>query len=144
MAKFETEHYLKNLILRYCTGWLQNQLGGGANGDWTNVHLGNDPNNDSNVEHNLDSSCMGELIVKLYISSDGTPANAFEVNGIEINGLQIFGYTTFYIDSNTIKLQTGKSGITYLDDNGDRNTLTNEAYYYKIVVYKINCRNFFP
>jgi len=36
-------HYLYNLIKKYTTGWLLNELGGVGVGDWTNVHLGNDP-----------------------------------------------------------------------------------------------------
>ena len=62
----------------YNTGWLLNQIGGVGSPDWTNVHLGDDPSQDSNVNHNLDAP-LSDLLVKALISTDGTDNNSYEI-----------------------------------------------------------------
>ncbi len=60
-------------LSKYATGWINRS-------DWTNVHLGTDTTKDadSNLNHAL-SAPLSELIVKVFVSTDGTDANSFEI-----------------------------------------------------------------
>ena len=134
-------HVLYNLIKKYSTGWLLNEIGGAGVADWTNVHLGTDPTGDSNVTHGLDGN-LADFIVKVLISTDGTDANSFEVALSPLFPNTWSGYTVSYVDANNIKIQTGIAGLLYLLDNGIGSAIAAQNWYYKIIIYKITCKEF--
>ncbi len=117
--------------------WLLNEIAGAATADWTNVHLGDDGTQDSNVNHGLNSP-LADLIIKLFVSTDGTDANSFEVGTMAraVSGVPE-GYTVYEIDSNNIQIQTGTSGLSYISTTGTIVVLAAQNYYYKIKVYKL-------
>lgn len=117
----------------YDTGWIQNLIAD-PNGDWTNVHLGDDSTQDSNVNHNLNSG-LHQLKVTILISTDGTDATAIELE--TSGGVSNRGYNKYYVDANNIKIQTSINGVDILNDSGSNILLTNQAYYYRIVVSKL-------
>lgn len=136
MTKQEVDHYLRRLVQKHNTGWLLNEIGGVGVANWTNVHLGSDPSQNSNIIHNLEAHSIDELVARLYVSTDGTEANGFEVIGLSMFGAAAdYGYTIYYVDSNTVKLQTCDGGLNYADDNGAIQAITNQDWYYNIVIY---------
>ena len=113
--------------LMYDTGWV-------ANSDWTNAEF--------TVTHNLDAN-LSDLIVKFFISTDGTEANAFEVHhftrvmdtGSSSDSSR--GITIFQTSVNAVKIHTATDGIYMISDaSGGDFTIDNESWYYKAVVYK--------
>lgn len=108
----------------YDTGWV-------ANSDWTNADL--------NVTHNLNAN-LSDLIVKFFISTDGTEANSFEVgNDTAYHSSGDFQYgITFLNDSvNQFHVQTGVNGLYYIRDaDGQIVVIDTESWYYKVKVYK--------
>ena len=126
--------------ISYDTGWKLNLLNGGVSADWTSVHLGSDNTQDSNVDHNLNCG-IERLFIKFLISSDGTQGNAVQLAPTQYsdgNGSSPFGETIFGIDDNSFKLQTATNGIGYISDSGGFATaLTNQAYYYRIIVVRL-------
>lgn len=122
---------LHRLPQKYDTGWINRS-------DWTNVHLGSTTtkNVDSNVAHNLGAG-LDKLLVKILISTDGTDANSFEV-GIQGGTSGNSGITVFYVDDNTITVQTGSTGLTYhRNSDGNGVTIDVEDWYYKIVAIRL-------
>jgi len=120
----------------YDTGWKLNLLNGGVSADWTNVHLGDDNTQDSNVNHALNCG-LNQLLIKLLISTDGTDTTSFELAAYCDAG-STYGYQNIYIDDNNIKIQTRSGGIgTIMADNGGATAITNQAYYYRIIVVKL-------
>jgi len=113
----------------YDTGWI-------SRSDWTNVHLGSDTtkNADSNITHNLNAP-LSKLLVKGFVSTDGTDANSFEAP-IGTCGLN-YNTNIFEVDLNNIKVQTGTDGITFLADDGTwtGNILNSDDWYYKVKVW---------
>jgi hypothetical protein len=112
----------------YKTGWINRS-------DWTNVHLGSDTtlNADSNITHNLNAP-LSKLLVKLFISTDGTDANSFEVTlygGTAAN----YGITVYEVDNNNIRVQTAAAGIIYIDDASAHQIIDTENWYYKVKVW---------
>ena len=116
-------------VSTYSTAWINRS-------DWTNVHLGTDDtkNVDSNLNHALDVP-LSDLIVKVFISTDGTDANSFEITQSE--RATHYGVTVNAVDNNNILLQTGSSGITYLNSSGTVVGINSQDWYYKIKVYKL-------
>jgi hypothetical protein len=116
---------------RYDTGWINRS-------DWTNVHLGSDTtlNTDSNVTHNLNAP-LPNLLVKLFVSTDGTDANSFEVAsaGNDSAAGSDWGVTFYAVDNNNIIVQTGLDGIIFVNSAGSNTGLDTENYYYKVKVY---------
>lgn len=112
----------KATLSTYTTGWV-------SNSDWTNVELA--------VTHNL-TTVLSDLIVKFFISTDGTDANAFEVHPTSNNSAGPFGYTVFQTDTDVIYIQTGTAGILYISDSGAQVGIDNESWYYKVKVYKLS------
>lgn len=108
----------------YSTGWV-------SNSDWTNVELA--------VNHAL-ATDLSDLIVKFFISTDGTEANAFEIMQGWNRGFAVadYGFTFYQVDTNNIKIQTGTNGITHILDTGGASTIDTESWYYKIKVYKLS------
>lgn len=125
---------------KYETAWLLNELGGAGVADWSNVHLGDDPTNPAdNITHNLNTP-LRHLLVKLFISTDGTDANSFEImNGNNEGGGRRSGWTIFQVDNDNFIFQTGQNGVAlYAADVGG--TITNilgQNWWYKIIVYKM-------
>lgn len=116
---------------RYDTGWINRS-------DWTNVHLGSDTtlNTDSNVTHNLNAP-LSDLLVKVFVSTDGTDANSMEV-GQESGGYSAgaeYGITVYQIDLNSVKVQTGAEGLVYNNDSGTAIAIDTENWYYKIKIW---------
>lgn len=122
----------------YDTGWKLNLLNGGVSADWTNVHLGDDNTDPTDtVTHNLGVP-LYKLYIKVLISTDGTDNNSFEMGiGHAYNAGSGYSITPFQVDSNSIKIQTGASGVAYTNDSGSITGITNQAYYYKVVVVKL-------
>ncbi len=119
----------------YTTGWINRS-------DWTNVHLGSSTSKDvdSNLNHAL-SAPLSELIVKVFISTDGTDANSYEAQSVvastvSTNGVG-YGVTAYDIDDNNIIIQTGSLGIVVLKAVGTLLVIDTENYYYKVVVTRI-------
>jgi len=115
----------------YSTGWV-------SNSDWTDRHLGTTAG--GNVVHNLGKP-LSQLDVKVFISTDGTEANAREVASFtdvqEVSaGYYPIGLMTFAVDNNNIKVQTADYGVSLINDDGSYILVDNEAYYYKIEVSK--------
>ena len=114
--------------LRYSTGWV-------ANSDWTDAGF--------TVAHNLDED-LSNLIVKFFVSTDGTEANAFEITMASRTAVSATssnsdeGVTIYQTDSNSFKIQTGLQGIALVQDSGGLTLLNTESWYYKVVVYKPN------
>ncbi|KKL50527.1 hypothetical protein LCGC14_2304590 [marine sediment metagenome] len=108
--------------------------------DWTNVHLGSNTskNVDSNVTHNLNAP-LGHLLVKVLISDDGVDANRMEIVGSEIEAADR-GINIHYVDANNILIQTGNTGIAFIQANGTLGQIDTENWYYKIVVYKLTAQ----
>ena len=119
-------------ISMYDTGWINTN-------DWSARHLGTTAlpkNTDSNVTHNLDTD-FSNLIIKLFVSSDGTEANAFEMIKFEGNAGSTNGLTFFAVDADNIKVQTGSSGIYYINDASTAARMDTDDWYYKVKVYKL-------
>jgi hypothetical protein len=108
------------------TGWV-------ACSSWTNQHLGDTLG--GNVNHGL-SKTLDQLDVKVFVSTDGTDANASELGTqvLSINAVNSYGYQTYYVDSDNIKVQTGEHGVIYIPDNGTAFVVNNESYYYRVIV----------
>jgi len=113
---------------RYDTGWINRS-------DWTNVHLGSNTtkDTDSNVTHNLNAP-LCELLVKLFISTDGTDANSFEVYPDTSSGTD-YGWKVFAVDNNNVKIQTATGGLRDLSDAGVGSTIDTENWYYRVKVW---------
>ena len=106
--------------LRYDTGWV-------ANSDWTSATFP--------VVHNL-STNLSDMLVRIFMSTDGTENNSFELGGIDKSDASTSradGYEAQQVDNNNIQIRTGSTGVTYA---GGR--LTTESYYYKVVITKPN------
>ena len=116
----------------YDTGWINRS-------DWTNVHLGSNTtlNTDSNVTHSLNAP-LANLLVKLFISTDGTDANSYEIPlTVEFlaAGNAAYGCIAFAVDNNNLLLQTGSVGILDLNTSGVATVIDTENYYYKVKVW---------
>lgn len=112
----------------YSTAWINRS-------DWTNVHMGSNAalNTDSNVTHNLDVP-LSELDVKVILSEDGTDATSFEILTVMHTNTNI-GLTLYDVDDNNIRVQTGFSGISRINDaTGNTTIIDTEDWYYKITV----------
>jgi hypothetical protein len=109
-------------VEKYSTGWV-------ANSDWTNAEL--------TVTHGLDTD-LSDLIVKFFISTDGTEANAFEIlpgeNANTTSGVR--GIAIYQVSKSQIKVQTGSEGVRYISDVGSGLTIDTQSWYYQVVVYK--------
>ena len=117
------------------TGWLLNELGGTGVGDWTNVHLGDDPTDPAdNITHGLNLP-LASLRVKLLISTDGTDANSFEIGFTDRNPTATYGYIVDAVDDDNFIVQTGANGISTLATNGVITVIDSEDWYYRIMVW---------
>lgn len=120
--------YVPINIESYDTGWI-------ICNDWTNQHLGTIVG--GNVAHNLGTP-LTNLIVKIYVSSDGTEANAIEIPGwIYAGGVTTYGVETHAVDNDNLLVQTGASGVDYVQDASGQATLVPNGWRYKIKVYRL-------
>ncbi|KKL50528.1 hypothetical protein LCGC14_2304600, partial [marine sediment metagenome] len=115
-------------IPKYDTGWINRNL-------WGNKHLGSSltKNLDSNVTHNLNTP-LSDLMVKLLVSPTGVDGDSFELIVGADDG---WGVTVYYVDANNILVQTGVSGIIYINATGGSAGIDTEDWYYKIKVWKL-------
>jgi len=113
----------------YDTGWV-------ANSDWTDQHLGTAAG--GNVVHSLGYN-LRELLVQVFISTDGTDANSFEtkIDSRNSTGDANLGCTFYQVNTNEIKIQTGAEGFYYLDDTGVVVQIAAQSWYYRVVVTKL-------
>ena len=111
----------KASLSTYSTGWV-------ANNDWSAVSL--------SVTHSLNAN-LSDLIVKVFISTDGTEANAFEIGSVDTT-LGVLGFTIFQTDTNGINIETGTNGMHYINIGGLAIVLAAQSYYYKVKVYKLS------
>lgn len=107
-------------IETYNTGWI-------ANSDWTNAQLA--------VTHNLNAP-LAELIVKFFLSSDGTDANAMQPMQATVDGVTDLGFAFFQQSANAITVQTGANGLLVPQSAGNFQTIDNESWFYQVRVYK--------
>jgi len=71
---------------------------------------------------------------------DGTEAAAkgYGTGGAFIyTGPQYYNFQAFAVNTNSFKLQTGATGVMYLQEDGTSAAWTSGAAYYKVNVYKI-------
>ena len=136
-ARFGMRRGERPFITKYDTGWINRS-------DWTSVHLGSDrtKNADSNVAHNLGAP-LSDLLVKVFISTDGTDANSFEVapglddhNSLSTGNI-CCGINVGQVDANNILIQTGTNGINIVNTDGTQLPIDTEDWYYKIKVWHI-------
>lgn len=126
-------------ILTYTTGWLLNEIGGAGVGKWDNVHLGDDPSQDSDINHGL-STALSDLIVKLFISTDGTDNNSFEVGTASFANSttdKVEDYITNQVDADNIRIHTGVDFLVTIADNGGVVAIIAQDWYYKVKIYKL-------
>lgn len=102
------------------SGWI-------SNSDWTNAEL--------SFTHNLGAN-LRELIVKFFLSSDGTDGNATELLSNTNSGTSDLGLSIYQSSSNEVKVQTGQNGLYIINDDGTGTVIDTETYSYRIVVYK--------
>ena len=98
-----------------------------ANSDWTNAALA--------VTHNLNTPLI-ELIVKFFLSSDGTDANAMQPMQATVDGVTDLGFAFFQQSANAITVQTGANGLLVPQSAGNFQTIDNESWFYQVRVYK--------
>ncbi len=111
----------KARVSTYDTGWV-------SNSDWTNVQL--------TATHNLAAN-LSDLLVKFFLSSDGTENNAAEAHQVTATSAN-YGFDIKAIDTSNIMIQTGALGMFILDGSGVNQYFGGAtAYYYKIKVYKL-------
>lgn len=110
----------------YDTGWVNCS-------DWTDQHLGTAVG--GNVVHSLGYN-LRELLVQVFISTDGTDNNSFEITMVEGSGGN-FGFQVDQVDANNITVQTGASGIRFINGSGVADIIDIENWYYRVVVTKL-------
>jgi len=111
----------KASLSTYSTGWV-------ANSDWTNKEF--------TVTHNFGTN-LSDLIVKFFISTDGTEANGTQVDFSTNYESGTQGINPMAINNNSFKIQTGDIGFNVTTDDGTRKLIDTESYYYKVKVYKL-------
>lgn len=108
-----------------------------ANSDWTNTYLGDTPGQP--VVHNLGLH-LANLHVQILISTTGLDSAAWEIKAISYDkssaSPESAGLTVFEVDTNTLTIKTGSTGITYIQDSDGTRLLflDSEAWYYRIIV----------
>ena len=110
--------------LKYSTGWVSLT-------DWTDAH--------ETITHNL-NAYLGDLIVEMCLSPDGTDANSvktIDTNYTNVSGSLCLGIQFDTIDENSFDFHTGNIGVTLINSSGNDVLLQgSDTYYYKIVLRK--------
>lgn len=88
-------------------------------------------NTDSSITHNLNQPLLN-LLVKVFVSSDGTDANSMEC----FPAGSYYGWTNITVDNNNITVQTATLGLVYYDGGpGTATAINTQDWYYKVKVY---------
>jgi hypothetical protein len=111
----------------YDTGWV-------ANNDWTNQLLGTTAG--GNLVHNLNTSLV-DLVIHIWLSIDTTEVNTYYLGDYNYDGTAHNGWGIKGIDLNTIAIRTAATEVNYMNTSGQGVNVTNQAYYYRIKVYKL-------
>lgn len=111
-----------SLTTRYTTGWILAT-------SWTSKTLGDSFN--GTVSHNFNKG-ITELDVKVFVSSAGSDATAYELIN---NPQENYGITITQTSSNVLTITTGASGVTYV--SAGTVTVVPDSWYYKVIVYKV-------
>ena len=99
---------------------------------------GSPKNVDSNIYHGFDTNQENLNIILMYnTTASDTGCQILGEYSFSSSGSFGYGYNLNQIDSNNVKLQTGKSGFDALDDTGSRLLIDTEDWYYKIIVTKL-------
>lgn len=117
--------------ITYATGFINRS-------DWTNVHLGTNAslNTDSDIEHALNID-LRQLSIRLFMSTDGTEANSFEVYyAVKEVSSQEIGWTLYQADKDSITFQTASAGFRRVEANGTTTEILAQSWYYKIVLVR--------
>jgi hypothetical protein len=120
-----------NFDINYSTGWINRS-------DWTNVNPGTTTtkNTDSNANHKMGAPIQ-DLEINFFVSTDGTDANAFQIESHIGNGSDA-GLSIHAVDNNNVVYQTGAQGMEYIaTPGGGRSTLTTQDWYYRDVIKRI-------
>lgn len=126
------------LTLWRCTGtgiWTNDrQLTGQISGVTANVNnASTDKNTDYNFYHGFAKNAW-HLYTELWMSTDKTEANGFRL-GIAPTFGNDKGMGIIGVDTNNLKIQLGSvAGGSYVADTGGDVNLTNQDYYYRVVV----------
>ena len=84
---------------------------------------------------------MSDVLVKVLISPTGADTDSFEVIHTPFThstGGFSYGSTIHTVDNDNLIVQTGATGYIYVKDaDGTAFGLTNEAWYYKVKVYRL-------
>ena len=125
--------------LRYDTGWVDKAAEDGGTADWTDWT--------KSITHNLNAN-MTDLVIKFFVSSDGTDANAMNLSDMNMlclwDNATAADYTLYYghqfnqSSNNAIEIQTGAFGVPTMDSVGNSFTLNDDAWYYRFIIYKPN------
>ena len=117
------------------------QLTGGTSGATCDVDTNPNPNtkdDDSNICHNFGIN-LRDITLKFVVSTDGTENNSFQLMDMQYDNAvpsnNDYGFTFYQVDTNNVKIQTGSSGMVYVvDAGGGPNSLTNQNYYYNVII----------
>ena len=112
----------------YDTGWI-------TNGTWQSI--------DISATHNLGAN-LSSLIVKFFISTDGTDANSAEFHTLLYDNTPDstgrYGFTLHQTDTNTVRFRGGANGLLWINATGTFAQIDNTGgyanYAYRIVIYK--------
>jgi hypothetical protein len=130
-----TTIYVKNVT---GTGiWTNNETVTGATSGETalvNEASGSNKNQDSSILHDLSLDFDDYLNTKMFLSTDGTMANAWEQSIYPSGDSSAYGATIHYVDTNNVKMQTGNNGMTYAKDDGTVPGFSSSDWYYKIII----------
>ena len=102
-----------------------------ANNDWTDAEL--------TATHKLGAP-LSDLVVKFFVSTDGTETGAFEIFPQGQNtgyAAGDYGFTLFAIDDDSLKIEMAKKGILYTNETGSQIIIAAQAWYYKVAVYRL-------
>ncbi|MBA7658704.1 hypothetical protein ES703_66663 [subsurface metagenome] len=116
----------------YDTGWINRS-------DWTDVNPGSNVglNVNSPVVHNLNAP-LSELIVRMFVSTDGEDWNSFEIGPApNVTDTKVYGIFINELSVNAVNIQTGIDGLVYIVGNGTAFIIAAQNYYYKIKVWKL-------
>lgn len=116
---------------KFDTGWV-------ANSDWSNQLLGNTPGN--NLVHNLNAT-ISDLHVQVLISPTESDIAAHDALSGHLNDnaggdYKVRGLALSCIDADTLYIKTHSTGTPYYHETGSVSYLTNQSFYYRIIVRK--------
>lgn len=92
------------------------------------------------ITHNLGAD-LPDLIVKFFVSTDGTDTNSSEIayanSDASVNNRT--GFVIYALSDDQIKIQTGSNGVLMLNEGtGGLETIDTESYYYRVVIRRVD------